>query len=155
MLRALVYIVPVALALYALIDLSRSEAVERADIHRAAWVALIVLLPVIGPVTWILISRSRRAPASRPTPGSRPAPPNGPRPGPAGRVWPVRRPGPVAPDDDPDFLWRLEQQQRRRRAGPGGRKKSPPPLPPDSASPGDDAATGPAGSDPVPPDDTP
>ena len=31
------------------------------------------------------------------------------RPGPGGR----RPSGPAAPDDDPDFLWRLEQERRR------------------------------------------
>lgn len=111
MVRALPYIVPIALALYALIDLSRSQVVERAGIRPLAWVAMIVLLPVVGPIAWIAVSRSRRAGGTpRPAAPGRPSMPGGP-------VRPTRRPGPVAPDDDPDFLWRLEQQRRRQTGG--------------------------------------
>ena len=113
MLRALVYIVPIGLAIYALIDLSRSGTTERMGLHPLFWVAVIVLLPVVGPLVWVIVSKTQRgdgragvraAPGTRPTGG--PAPARAPR-------WPARRPGPVAPDDDPEFLWRLEQQQRR------------------------------------------
>lgn len=118
MLRALVYIVPIALLIYALIDFSRSLPRERADIPAPAWVLMIVLLPVVGPLAWILVSRSRRsgdhAPTgggpARPTPGGHPAA----RPAASRPAAPRHRPGTRAPDDDPDFLWRLEQQQRRK-----------------------------------------
>lgn len=105
MVRALPYVVPIALALFALIDLSRSAVVERAGIHPAGWVAIIVLLPVVGPIAWIAVSRSRsrdaRA-ASAPGPG-----------------LPRRhRPGPVAPDDDPDFLRGLDRGRRPRDPSP-------------------------------------
>lgn len=115
MVRALPYVIPIALALFALIDLSRSSAVERAEIHPLAWAAIIVLLPVVGPVAWILVSRQRAAAARQggSAGGAGPV-----RPGP---TRPPRRSGPVAPDDDPDFLWRLEQERRRRarEAGTG------------------------------------
>lgn len=122
MLRALVYVVPVALAIYALIDLSRSTSAERGRLHPAAWVAVVVLLPVLGPIAWILISRSNRP---NPPPGR-----------PEGR----RRPGPPAPDDDPEFLWRIEQEQRRRERsrprpeGPGPEQQDVP-EPPDEDPP--------------------
>jgi len=113
MAKALIYVVPFALALYALIDLSRSEPAEYADLTRWGWIAVIVLFPVVGPLAWILISRARRggpgtlrSPRAPSSPGSRPRP--------------TRRPGPLAPDDDPDFLWRLEQERRRKdRDHPG------------------------------------
>lgn len=128
MVRALPYIVPLALALFALIDLSRSSSVERAEIHPAAWVAIIVLLPVIGPIAWIAVSRTRSAAARNASGGTTPPRPVPGRPGPR-----PRRTGPVAPDDDPDFLWRLERDQRRRtQAGGEG-----------SEDPGDDDAPAP------------
>src|SRR5690606_41728971 len=68
---------------------------------RWLWVVIIVLLPVFGPVTWIATKQSRRSGGS----GGR-----GARPG----RGPRRPSGPVAPDDDPDFLWRLEQEKRRQ-----------------------------------------
>lgn len=114
MLKALLYIVPVALAVYALVDLARSREEERSGLPALAWVAIVVLLPVVGPIVWIVLSR-RAAGASGAFPAA------GGRPGP-------RRGGPVAPDDDPDFLWRLEQEQRRRRAR-------------DEAAPDDDAGS--------------
>lgn len=125
--RLLVYVVPVALAVYALFDLARSLPEERAGIRRWAWAVVVVLLPVLGPLVWILVSRYSRAQAGaqRPTPGS-PGRPGGAA-HPPGRI--ARRPGPVAPDDDPDFLWRLEQQ-RRRAAGESPDGDGPPPGPP-------------------------
>ncbi|MCL3863053.1 PLD nuclease N-terminal domain-containing protein [Actinotalea sp. K2] len=117
MLRALVYVVPLALAIYALIDLSRSEPFERVGIRRLVWVAIVVLLPVVGPIAWIAVSRNRRS-----TEGPRTGTPSGGRPRPTGPTRPggrlPRRQESTAPDDDPDFLWRLEQQQRRRGQGP-------------------------------------
>lgn len=106
MLRALIYVVPVALAVYALIDLVRSTPTERPGLSRWVWVAIVVLLPVVGPIVWLVLRRrAAGATGARPAPGPRrPGTPGGPR-----------RTGPLAPDDDPDFLWRLEQQQRRRR----------------------------------------
>jgi hypothetical protein len=107
--RLLPYVVPIGLAIYALIDLARSQPPERGGLHPAAWVALILFLPVLGPIAWIVLSRYLRSES-----GGAPARPTGPsRPGP-GRGVPRRR-GPVAPDDDPDFLWRLERDSRRRR----------------------------------------
>lgn len=111
--KALVYVVPIAIAIYALFDLARSEVHERAGIHRLAWAAVIVLLPVIGPLVWILVSRLQQqgGPTRTPSP-SHPFP-----------TRPPSRSGPVAPDDDPDFLWKLDQQ-RRRKDGTDGPESS-------------------------------
>lgn len=127
MTRALVYVVPLALALYALIDLWRSEPAEHADLTRWGWVAVIVLLPVIGPVAWILISRARRGgPGALRTPRAPSGIP--------GRAGPTRRPGPIAPDDDPDFLWKLDQQRRHREPpATGGPAAGPGPGAPDGS----------------------
>ncbi|GEN80943.1 PLD nuclease N-terminal domain-containing protein [Actinotalea fermentans] len=121
MLRALVYVVPIALAIFALIDLSRSLPEERAGLRRTLWVAIIVLLPVLGPIVWIAVSRNSRAGSAPARP--RPLPPMAPGRGPLRP--PTRRPGPVAPDDDPEFLWRLEQE-RRRAAGEPPSEDQPP-----------------------------
>ena len=121
MVRALVYVVPIALAIFALFDLARSLPEERAGLRRLWWVLIIVLLPALGPIVWIVVSRNSRGAASPRTGPSIPGPGRGPlRP-------PTRRPGPVAPDDDPDFLWRLEQQ-RRRAAGEPPTDETPPPA---------------------------
>lgn len=165
MLRALVYIVPIALLIYALIDFSRSLPSERADIPAPAWVLMIVLLPVVGPLAWVLVSRSRRSGDPMP---SHTGPARLPQGGPPTRAVPPRptaprrRPGSKAPDDDPEFLWRLEQQQRRqtqrdrRRTDPPGdqprpersRPDHPRPDTPDGPGAGRSGSSRPSGEDP-------
>lgn len=106
--RALLFLVIIGLAVYALADVATSDERSRHGVPRAAWL-LIVLVPVVGPVVWILSSRAgRRADGGPATAGPR---------------------GPVAPDDDPEFLWRLEQERiRRERETRGGAGEDPRPT---------------------------
>ncbi|MGI5189337.1 PLDc N-terminal domain-containing protein [Promicromonospora sp. CA-289599] len=115
--RILLILVVVGLAAYALADVWGSDEDERGGLPRWLWVLLIVLLPLLGAISWIVVRvAARRSGAGPSAPNSGPGgggnrpkpPPRSPRPGP-------RRPaGPVAPDDDPEFLWRLEQEKRKR-----------------------------------------
>jgi hypothetical protein len=100
------YIIPVTLAVvlfvYGLIDCIRSEPRDVRSISKSAWVAVIVVLNVIGVALWFMLGRPRYAPASF---GSQQGSTSlatsrrGPSSGPAGRS--------TAPDDDPDFLRNL------------------------------------------------
>jgi Phospholipase_D-nuclease N-terminal len=85
--RALPIVVAVVLAVYALIDCIQTDPAETPGPRRGVWLALIVLLPIAGPVAWI-IAKMRRG---RPRPTPRPAP------------------RPVAPDDNPEFLREIRQ----------------------------------------------
>ncbi|WP_129786711.1 PLD nuclease N-terminal domain-containing protein [Promicromonospora panici] len=112
-LRVIVPLFIVGLTVYALADVWGTEEDERGGLPRWLWVILIVFLPLLGSISWIIVRttarRSGAGPASGPgTGGSRPTPP--PRVGPG----PRRPSGPAAPDDDPEFLWRLEQEKRKR-----------------------------------------
>lgn len=100
MARALLFLVIIGLAVYALADIATSDERTRRGLPKGAWL-LIALVPVAGPVAWILVSRAQRAGGGGGAPGT--AGPGGPR-----------RSGPLAPDDDPEFLWRLEQERKRR-----------------------------------------
>lgn len=92
--------------IYALADVVQADEAELGRIPKWAWVLLVVIVPVAGPLTWIILSYQYKQQAR----GGAPAPQ-------------MRTPGtsrrraarPVAPDDDPEFLWRLEKQQRIRR----------------------------------------
>ncbi|GGM33392.1 PLDc N-terminal domain-containing protein [Promicromonospora citrea] len=107
--RVLLILAVVGLAVYALVDVWGSEEDERGGLPRWLWVLLIVLLPLLGAIAWIVVRVSaRRSGTSGPGSGGRPTPP---RPG----GGPRRPSGPVAPDDDPEFLWRLEQEKRRQQ----------------------------------------
>jgi hypothetical protein len=130
MLRVLAVLAAFALLVYAFSDFATSDSRDRGDIPRWLWLVIIVLLPYFGPIAWIVFSRSRRAqaaggPARREVPGT-------------GRAR--RRPSaPVAPDDDPDFLWRLEREQRRNGTRGGTSAKPGATGPVDPTSPPEDA----------------
>jgi hypothetical protein len=107
MVRVLLPLIAVGLAVYALADCATSTEQDRSGIPKGLWIVMIIFLPFVGPLAWILVKRSQHArqattatgyPATSSTPAPRPT---------------RRRSGPVAPDDDPDFLWTLEQQRRR------------------------------------------
>ncbi|WP_152233247.1 PLD nuclease N-terminal domain-containing protein [Georgenia ruanii] len=98
-----------AVTIYAIIDCIRTPADSvPTGIPKAVWVLFIVIFPGLGALAWLLVSRIARAEASG---AARPG-------GPAGG-WspeprrPGRRGGPTAPDDDPEFLARLEAERRR------------------------------------------
>ncbi len=128
MLRVLLPLLAVGLAVYALVDLASSDEEERGGIPKGLWVVLIVLLPFLGPIAWILVKRSQRGGGARYGSTGRPTP------GPARR----RRNEPLAPDDDPEFLWRLEQQQRRESRGASSGPQDAAPTEPQDVPPADD-----------------
>lgn len=106
MLKVLLYALPIILAIYALVDLVQTPEENVQGLPKLAWVALIVLIWIVGPLAWLIAGkRGRRSflprlsPRAAGGPGSPPA-------------------RPVAPDDDPDFLRGL------------GRSTPPPPPPP-------------------------
>lgn len=123
MIRALAILAAFALLVYALADFAGTDERERGGIPGWLWVLIIVPLVYFGPLSWIVFSRSHRNAAR--TQGSHPSA--------GGPARPRRRPGqPIAPDDDPDFLWRLAQEQRRAARNDSG---STSPRPDDEAKP--------------------
>lgn len=67
----------VAFVVYALVDCLFTESYRFRALNKAAWAAIIVVLPVIGAILWFLLGRRSRSLGRRRT---------------------------IAPDDDPDFL---------------------------------------------------
>lgn len=87
--RVLPVVVAIALLVYALIDCLQTDS-GRIRLNRFVWLAVIVVIPVIGPILWIVLGkiRERRGPA-------RPAAPQ------------------LPPDDDPEFLRQLRESDSR------------------------------------------
>jgi uncharacterized membrane protein AbrB (regulator of aidB expression) len=81
--RVLLVVVSIALTVYAAIDCIQTEESRVRNLPKLAWVLLIVLVSIVGPVAWLLAGRPRSGP---------------PRRGPS---------GPRGPEDDPDFLRNL------------------------------------------------
>ncbi|HEY0187463.1 MAG TPA: PLD nuclease N-terminal domain-containing protein [Cellulomonas sp.] len=104
MARALLLLAIIGLVVYAVADIASSDDDDRLDVPVFGWIVIVILLPVVGALGWIAVSRRQR---------SRRA---GARPGSAGRPGPQHPDGrPLAPDDDPEFLWLLEQARRKRQ----------------------------------------
>lgn len=82
------YILCIVLMVYGLMSLWLTPARQVRIFPRWTWFLLIVLLPILGPLCWIVSG------TEKPKPG-RSAPP-----------------GPKAPDDDPEFLAKLAHEQQ-------------------------------------------
>ncbi|MEH1126576.1 PLD nuclease N-terminal domain-containing protein [Micromonospora sp. CPCC 206061] len=87
----LIFVVQIALAVIALISCLSAEEEEIRALPRLAWLLIILFFPLVGSIAWFLAGR----PASK---GGASAEP----------------PRPTAPDDDPDFLRKLNTDQSRR-----------------------------------------
>ncbi|MDY5585130.1 MAG: PLD nuclease N-terminal domain-containing protein [Arcanobacterium sp.] len=104
--RILIALVIVTLTVYTFIDCLRLPSVKMpGKLPKVAWAFLTLLVPIIGPLIWLYF---RYQHVLRPGTSIK-APSLG---NPFNREKPS--PGPVAPDDDPEFISRLEAQSRRR-----------------------------------------
>jgi hypothetical protein len=111
MLRVLPILIVVGLALYTFFDVLTTDKRQLRSLGKGAWL-IVALIPAVGAMLWFLVGR----PASRRSgkgPGRRP-------------------PRPVAPDDDPAFLRRLDEQAWRAKRA---HRAQPPPPPIDPADP--------------------
>lgn len=109
--RLALMVLVLALTIYSLLDCARTpEESMPARLPKATWVLLLVFAPGIASIAWIIVSRVKAAEERggyvEPT------------------LWSSKegtelrrppRPRPAAPDDDPEFLRRLEDDIRRRR----------------------------------------
>lgn len=100
--RQLLALVILAVTVYGIVDCAQSDDRTRRNIPLWVWVALMILLPGVGAIIWLVISRLT-------TPGPE-----------------VRRDRPLAPDDDPEFLRELERRNRTDDAVDRGVEDQPP-----------------------------
>jgi phospholipase D-like protein len=93
-------------AILALISCLSAEEGQVRSLPRLAWVAIILLFPLLGSIAYYYTGRPARAAA-------------------AGSVWPFGPPPAspkartLAPDDDPEFLRRIDPRNRNGDSGPG------------------------------------
>ncbi|MEE1790228.1 PLD nuclease N-terminal domain-containing protein [Streptomyces sp. BE308] len=98
MLRALIYLLPLALTIYAFIDCLNTPEDEAKHLPKVAWVFIILLFWIVGPIVWLAAGKVRQGPAGGRTPsewhrGHR-------------TQW-------VAPDDNPEFLKGLKDDNKK------------------------------------------
>jgi hypothetical protein len=90
--RVLGIIFVVALYIWFVVDVIQAPKSGVRNLPRAIWLLIVVLLPILGGLLWILFGRVKPAPGKR-----------------------RGRRGPVAPDDDPRFLAKLDEDEWRRK----------------------------------------
>ncbi|AKG44395.1 PLD nuclease N-terminal domain-containing protein [Streptomyces xiamenensis] len=100
MLRVLMFLVPIALMIYALVDCISTKDEDVKHLPKLVWLLLIVFAWLIGAIAWIFVGRQRGAAAV----GNGGGQARGGRSG--GGGW-------VAPDDNPDFLRSLNDEKQR------------------------------------------
>ncbi|MFC5280801.1 PLD nuclease N-terminal domain-containing protein [Arcanobacterium canis] len=106
MARIILILVVIALHVYTLIDVIRSSDMPARRISRPVWV-LLVLVPILGPLVWLGLKYHHVVTKdSFQRPGTSTFGPQ------------IKKnrdaSAPIAPDDDPDFLARLDAQNRRK-----------------------------------------
>ncbi|KOX36448.1 MULTISPECIES: PLD nuclease N-terminal domain-containing protein [unclassified Streptomyces] len=96
MLRALLFILPLALMIYAFIDCLNTPEEEVKHLPKPVWAIVVLLFSIVGAIGWIVAGKER-GPKGRPGPG-----------GTRGGGW-------VAPDDNPEFLKSLKDDAPGKR----------------------------------------
>ncbi|WP_371577939.1 PLD nuclease N-terminal domain-containing protein [Streptomyces sp. NBC_01314] len=98
MLRVLLYLVPLALTIYAFIDCLNTPEDEAKHLPKIAWVFIILLFWIVGPIAWLAAGKLRNAPEGGRTPSE----------------WHRdHRTEYVAPDDNPEFLKSLAEDNKK------------------------------------------
>ncbi len=107
MARIVPIVLAVALWIYAIIDCARTDrSFMPGRLSKGAWMALVIVLPILGSGLWLWMSWQVKHPGGTGD-GTLSADSLFPR-----NRQPQRPSAPVAPDDDPEFLRRLEAQNR-------------------------------------------
>lgn len=111
--RYLLALALIAFAVYCFADVMGADENRRGGIPRVVW-GLIALLTPVGPAIWLLFSRNRPATSTNTNPAR------------YSRREKSGFRGATAPDDDPDFLWKLAAEQRRKREAEERKKDASP-----------------------------
>ncbi|MFD3411376.1 PLD nuclease N-terminal domain-containing protein [Streptomyces cyaneofuscatus] len=100
--RALMFILPLALMIYAFIDCLNTPEEDTKHLPKIAWVFIILLFWVVGSIGWLFAGKVRHSAAKGAGLSSW-------QPGGRRQQW-------VAPDDNPDFLKSLKDDKDAKRA---------------------------------------
>ncbi|MFC7815241.1 PLD nuclease N-terminal domain-containing protein [Streptomyces sp. NPDC057367] len=94
MLRVLMFLIPLALSVYAFIDCISTKDDDIRHMPKPLWAILVLLFPLVGSISWLIAGKKRQPAGSSPWGGG------------GRRQW-------VAPDDNPDFLKSLDKDDEK------------------------------------------
>lgn len=83
-----VLVLVLAFTIFSAVHLALTPRDQVRGIAKPAWMALVILVPIVGGVLWLAVGRVRAGESPR-----------------------SARRGPVAPDDDPEFLRKLRHEK--------------------------------------------
>lgn len=106
-LGVLLTLASLVLWVYAFFDALTSPAQEVRNLPKFVWVVAILLLMHVGALLWLFFGRPRALAATGPAPGSAPSAEDL---NPEDFAGPASRGGPVGPEDDPEFLRKLNKR---------------------------------------------
>ncbi|MCT7350812.1 PLD nuclease N-terminal domain-containing protein [Streptomyces sp. 15-116A] len=101
MLRVLMFLVPLALSIYAFIDCISTKDEDIRHMPKPLWAILVLLFPLVGSISWIIAGKKRQPAGAGGSIGT--AWSRGGRGG-GRQQW-------VAPDDNPEFLKSLDEDK--------------------------------------------
>lgn len=107
----ILFLIALAVWLYCVLDAITADREQVRGLPKGVWIAIVLLTFEVGAIAWLVWGRPRGGGTrARPRLGSsgRTAWPT--RPGSPPRSGSFGRAGPPAPDDDPEFLARLDRQ---------------------------------------------
>ena len=96
-LRGLPILIELALLIYCLIDAIQTPTDKVRNLPKVGWILLIIFFPLVGAIAWLVAGRPSRSVV-----------------GPTGPTAGGGRRGPLAPDDDPEFLAQLRSVDREQ-----------------------------------------
>jgi|SRR5687768_1742428 hypothetical protein len=101
--RALLPYIPILIAvgltIFTVIDIALIDRSRVKGLPKLIWILICIVIVVIGPVLWFLLGRERLIDASQA----------------GGSFGPRPRRGPVAPDDDTEFLGKLGRETAQEK----------------------------------------
>lgn len=83
-----VLVLVLAFTIFSAVHLALTPRDQVRGIAKPAWMALVILVPLVGGVLWLAVGRIRAGESPR-----------------------SARRGPIAPDDDPEFLRKLRREK--------------------------------------------
>lgn len=108
LLSALPVLTYIGLVVYSVIDCLQTPADEICRLSRSSWIVVIMLIPLVGALSWLRAGRPGRGRHERAPLGPDRA---------DGYGWTAEGVAqhPIGPDDDPDFLAGLGRAQREQQ----------------------------------------
>lgn len=103
--QLIILLAVIGLSVVTITDIAKSDSSRIEVMPKGLWFVM-ALIPLFGPIAWFLAGRPQNPRSAKPQ---------------------TKRSGPAkGPDDDPDFLWKIEKKMRQQKKEPGAEPEANP-----------------------------